>query len=139
MRLFRFFDKLEDYVRTRLARHPIIYALLGGVGVVLFWRGVWMAADSVGLSAFSSIVISLVILLLTGLFVSFFVGDAILISGLKKEKKLVEKTESEVLSERDSFSRIEHEVRKEELTLRDIKKEMEEIKRILNTERISRL
>ena len=38
-------------------------------------------------------------MLLIGLFVSFFIGDTILISGLKQEKKLTEKTEKEVAEE----------------------------------------
>ncbi|MBU2082030.1 hypothetical protein KKH14_01235, partial [Patescibacteria group bacterium] len=42
---FRFFDKLEDKVRSRLSRRPILYAFLSGIGTVLFFRGVWMIAD----------------------------------------------------------------------------------------------
>ena len=37
--------------------------------------------------------------LLTGLFVSFFIGDRIILSGLTHEKKMEEKTESEVRAE----------------------------------------
>jgi hypothetical protein len=44
-------------------------------------------------------VLSAVILLLTGLFVSFFIGDRIILSGLTHEKKLEEKTENEVRAE----------------------------------------
>ena len=36
---------------------------------------------------------------MTGLFVSFFVGDVIILSGIKKEKKVVDKTEDEILKE----------------------------------------
>ena len=48
-KIVRFFDKLEDKIRGRLSHHPIFYALVGGIGVVLFWRGVWHTADDVGL------------------------------------------------------------------------------------------
>ena len=70
---------------------------------MIFWRGVWHTADALeksndssGLLAilFSgpvSLVISMAILLLTGLFVSVFIGDKIIISGLKQEKKLLTK------------------------------------------------
>lgn len=105
---YHFFDKLEDKVRGRLSRYPIIYTLIGGTAIVLFWRGVWDTADQIflllpehllWLSGPISIVISTFILLITGLFVSFFVTDSVLISGLRQEKKLVEKTESEVREE----------------------------------------
>ncbi len=81
---------------------------MGGSGVVLFWRGVWHSADLIekGGSVFApfftapaSTVISVVALLLTGLFVSFFIGDRIILSGLKREKKVEEKTEEEVRAE----------------------------------------
>ncbi|KKU70579.1 MAG: hypothetical protein UX94_C0004G0043 [Parcubacteria group bacterium GW2011_GWA2_47_21] len=115
----RFFDKLEDKIRARLSRHPIVYSLIGGVAVVLFWRGVWMTADEFSfLTGPVSIIISVSVLLLIGLFASFFVGDQIVISGLRKEKKLIEKTEEEVRSElselpgiKSDLERIEREVR----------------------------
>lgn len=126
--MVRFFDKLEDYVRTRLSRRPILYAFVGGVGVVLFWRGVWMMADEMGLSSLGSVVVSLLILLLTGLFVSFFVGDSIIISGLKRDKKLIEKTEAEVDAELDAFKHMKEELDQELVTLSDIKREIKELK-----------
>ncbi|MEK7170312.1 MAG: hypothetical protein AAB767_03430, partial [Patescibacteria group bacterium] len=84
MRLYHFFDKLEDTVRERLSRIPIFYGIVGGVSIVLFWRGLWYTADlleqSGGIwttifSAPISLVLSALLLLLTGLFVSFFIGD----------------------------------------------------------------
>ncbi|MBX4206134.1 hypothetical protein KW795_02955, partial [Candidatus Microgenomates bacterium] len=51
------------------------------------------------LNGIASILISSFVLLLTGLFVSFFVADKIVLSGLRQEKKLVEKTESEIREE----------------------------------------
>lgn len=108
MRIFTFFDKLEDNVRGRLSHIPIIYGIIGGVTVVLFWRGVWHTADileakgglfTILFSAPISTVISALVLMLTGLFVSFFIGDRIILSGLKREKKIEEKTEEEVRAE----------------------------------------
>lgn len=104
MFILKFFDKLEDKVRARLSRHPIVYAFIGGIGIVLFWRGVWDLADQVPvlngfLGAILTIAISTLILMVTGIFVSFFVTDRIILSGLKKEKKLIEKTEEEVKEE----------------------------------------
>ena len=99
-RILNFFDKLEDRVRGYLSKRPILYTCIGGIGVVLFWRGIWHTADMIPfLTGPVSLAISTVILLVSGLFVSYFVGDMIIISGLKKEKKLFEKTEEEVAGE----------------------------------------
>lgn len=95
-KIIKFFDKLEDKVRGKLSHWPIIYALIGGVGIVLFWRGVWHIADDFSLGSWESLIISLIMLLLTGLFVSFFIGHYIIFSGLKQEKKIEEKEEAEL-------------------------------------------
>ncbi len=97
-KIVTFFDKLEDRVRITLSHIPIVYALVGAVGVILLWKGVWETAELIpGLHGIGSIVAGIIILLASGLLVSFFIGDSIIISGFKKEKKLVEKTESEIL------------------------------------------
>ncbi|MEO8638083.1 MAG: hypothetical protein ABI430_04255 [Candidatus Taylorbacteria bacterium] len=132
----QFFDKLEDKVREALSRRPVVYTLIGGVAIVLFWRGVWMTADLFPfLTGPVSILISVTVLLLTGLFVSFFVGDVIIISGLKKEKKLIEKTESEIKADVTTLKEIKEkiditqtDVKKDAEILQEIKDEMEEIK-----------
>ncbi|MBP7770397.1 MAG: hypothetical protein KA066_00620 [Candidatus Pacebacteria bacterium] len=96
--ILRFFDKLEDRVRIRLSHYPILYAMVGAVGIVLVWKGVWETAEHFPiLYGPASILLGTAILLLTGLMVSFFIGDTIIISGFKREKKLVEKTEKEML------------------------------------------
>ena len=96
-----FFDKLEDHVRIALSHQPIAYACIGGVGIVLFWKGVWETAENFPiLFGPPSVLLGLVILLMTGLMVSVFIGDSVIISGIKREKKLVEKTEVELKSEK---------------------------------------
>lgn len=117
----RFFDKLEDRVRGKLSHLPIIYGFLGGFGIVLFWRGTWHIADDFGLSSLASLIIGATILLITGLFSASFIGDQIIISGLKHEKRLAELTEEEVETERDMLLKIREE-------LKDVKKDIEEIK-----------
>lgn len=128
--IYTFFDKFEDRVRSVMSRSPILYALLGGVFVVLFWRGVWHTADI--LQAKGGIlfwifyepvnmIIAIIGLLATGLFVSIFIGDAILISGLNKEKKIYEKTETEVKKESGRIGEME-------LLATEIRKEVSEIK-----------
>lgn len=121
--IFNFFDKLEDRIRGHLSRFPILYTIIGGIAIVLFWRGVWHTADILqakgGVLGFIfyepvNLLLVLAVLLATGLFVSYFIGDTILISGLRKEKKIHEKTEKEI--------------KEEEATLNDIKKVVKELK-----------
>ena len=100
--IIKFFDKIEDKTKSFLSRHPIIYAFIGGIGIVLFWRWVWHTADIFPfLNGPVSIIISIIILLITGLFVSFFIGHSIILSGLKQEKKIEEKEISEIETEMD--------------------------------------
>ncbi len=61
-----------------------------------------------------SIIIGVVILMAIGLFVSFFIDDQILLSGIQEEKRLDEKTEEEI--------------RGEAVSLRQIKSDLDEIK-----------
>lgn len=127
---FYFFDKLEDHIRVHLSKRPITYAIIGGIAIVLFWRGVWHTGDlieskggiwAVIFSGPGSIILSSIILLGIGLFVSVFVGDMIVMSGLKREKKLIDKTEDEVKKEDDRLDRIED-------MLEEIHKDVEHLK-----------
>ena len=105
-KILSFFDKLEDFVRIELSHSPILYALVGAVGIILLWKGVWEDAQLIpGLYGFGSIVMGDIILLESGLLVSFFIGDSIIISGFKKEKKLVEKSELDILRAEQSQTR----------------------------------
>lgn len=113
-RTVRFFDRLEDKIRGKLSHYPILYAFIGGTGVVLFWRGVWHLADDLNIDSIISIIIGVVILLLTGVFVSAFIGNKLIISGLVGDKKLAEKEEVEIETEemqirnlQDTLSRLE--------------------------------
>jgi len=132
-----FFDRAEDFLRRYLSRRPILYAFVAGIGVILFWRGVWHSndflveyysaqysinsgIDAVGLPWWDgpfSFLLGSLILLLTGPFVSSFLGNELIISGIKGEKKLAEKTEDEVESEMEKIAKIQ--------------KELAEIKRLL--------
>ena len=105
--VLNFFDKLEDKTRAQLSRTPLLYALLGGIGVVLFWRGVWHIADDVSLNSFISLVLGSGILLITGVFVSSFVGNRLIISGLSGEKKLTEKTKEEIETEENKIEALQ--------------------------------
>lgn len=98
-RVVSFFDKLEDKVRIRLSHSPILYSLIGAVGIILLWKGVWEIAEAVpALHGIGSVAAGVIILLASGLLVSFFIGDSIILSGFKREKKLTERTEEEILT-----------------------------------------
>lgn len=129
-----FFDKLEDKVRIKLSHKSIIYAFIGGIATVLFWRGVWHSGDILmnkgGFLGWffyepTTVVWTSIILLITGLFVSVFIGERIIISGLKNEKKVSDKTEMEIDKEED-------EIRDMETQIRMISKDIQEIKNALN-------
>lgn len=123
--LLYFFDKLEDDVRALLSKHNILYAFIGGVAIVLFWRGVWITADQIQfLTGPVSILISVAVLLVTGLFVSFFIGDTIIISGIKKEKRLDEKVAGEVKTELDVLIDMQAKMNSMENELRALREEV---------------
>ncbi|MEN9342101.1 MAG: hypothetical protein RIQ54_357 [Candidatus Parcubacteria bacterium] len=111
--IYHFFDKLEDKIRGFLSHYPIVYAFFGGVAIVLFWRGVWHFADEFSfMTGLVSLVIGSVLLLATGLFVSVFIGDQIIISGIRGEKKIAEQTEEEVQDEMSRLRAIERELKR---------------------------
>ena len=121
-KIIRFFDKLEDHVRGSLSHFPILYALVGGIGIVLFWKGVWETAELFpSLFGPGSVLLSIVILLMTGVFVSSFIGNEILISGLKSQKKIAEKTEEEVKGEESDLTRLRKKIEKVEGDMVEIK------------------
>lgn len=125
--VYHFFDKVEDHVRATLSTHKFIYTFIGGIGVVLFWRGVWHTADileqtttagSILLSPYWSVLLSIILLLITGLFVSVFIGESIIISGIRKEKKEADKTIDEIEDEKVDIGKVLR-------LLTDVKKEIE--------------
>jgi hypothetical protein len=99
--------------------------LIGGVGVILFWRGIWHTADYFpALNGPVSTIIGIVILFMTGIFVSAFIGNSLLITGLRGEKKLTEKTKEEVDVEESSIEDIKATMQKIEKELSEIKEEL---------------
>ena len=127
--VYHFFDKLEDHLRATLSTHKFIYTFIGGAGLVLFWRGIWHTADmlqqttvwgSIIFSPVGCIIFSVTILLATGLFVSMFIGDSIIMSGIKKDKKTIDKTIDEIEEEKGD-------IRKTLALIIDVKKELIEL------------
>jgi len=142
--IVKFFDKLEDKIRGKLSHYPILYAFIGGIGVVIFWRGVWHTTDfftevifsyqlngSIDLGSLPwwdgplSLLVGSVLLLSTGLFVFDFIGSQAIISGLRGEKRLEEKTEEEIRTEAEVIKGIEKEVKEISERLDEIQEDLE--------------
>ena len=122
-KIVHFFDLLEDRIRAKLSRRPVLYTFIGAVGIVLFWRGVERTADMIPfLTGPVSLIISVVVLLLTGVFVSFFIGDQVIIAGIKREKKIVEKTEEEIRAEESELSQIHKKLNEMDREIHELKK-----------------
>ena len=124
-KISKYFDKLEDRVRGKLSHYPILYAFLGGIGIVLFWRGVWHIADDIRIGSVVSILVGSVILLITGVFVSTFIGNRLIISGLVGEKKLAEKEESEIRTEEAELQNLQSTLKRLEKKLDHIDEDIE--------------
>lgn len=129
-KIINYFDKFEDKVRGRLSHHPILYTFIGGIAIVLFWRGIWHTADMLQAQGGwlgwlfyepNNLVIVTVILLASGLFVSYFIGDTVLISGMSGEKKLAEKTEKEIKEEGIELKEIQTTIKEMEKSISEIR------------------
>lgn len=110
-KIHHYFDKLEDKIRGKLSKSPLVYSFIGAVATVSIWRGVWGVSDSLNIPTWISLFGGIVLAMITGLFVSFFIGDNIVISGLQQEKRTDEKTKEEIIKEENEISEIKREIR----------------------------
>ncbi len=131
-KIYKIFDKFEDRNRIKLARHSILYGFLTGIGIVLFWRGVWHTADTLFFieNSWVSMLVGSILLLTIGTFVSSLVGNEIIISGIKKEKTAVEKIvaaeECNLVQEYVDDAKILRELKDVKNQLAELKKALEE-------------
>ncbi len=121
--------RLKQRVQAYLSHKPMLYALIVGIGIVLFWRGVWHTADSVhsfidysylGQSIDLAInkwwdgplsfVVGIFLLYTTGAFTSSFIGNELILSGLRGEKRLTEKAEMDLKSEINTIGEVKEEL-----------------------------
>ena len=127
--VINYFQNFEIYNRNFLVKHKYLYALLGGTGIILFWKGVWYIADSIkmnGINYFGeslgeimmiifsdtgSLILGLILMLATGVFVSEFIDDEIIISGIKKEKQIIDKSAEEIIAEEKKEEKILEELK----------------------------
>ena len=137
---------LRETVEVKLIGelHLLDYALIVGVGIVLFWRGIWHGTDevlnyvvqdriitsidylsqSVWWDAPLSLFLGIVILYFTGAFISSFIGNELILSGLRGEKRLNEKTEEQVENEVRAISDIKESLKSVERTIEQLEKKV---------------
>ena len=116
----RFFDRFEDKIRSFLSHFPIVYAFIAGVGIVSFWRGVWETSDLLGVKPMESLIGGILIMLAIGILVTEFLGNRIIISGLRGEKKLEEKTLKEIEDEEMFLANLKKKIDNIEKTLTEL-------------------
>lgn len=135
-------ERFEKRITSYLSHRPKLYALVVGIGIVLFWRGVWHTADRLydwysylGTSTIDavlspwwdgplSLLVGITILYFTGSFISSFIGNELILSGLRGEKRLTEKTESEVETEVRAVSDIKDSILALEGKITDLEKKV---------------
>ena len=124
-----FSAKYEEKMRIYLSHHPQLYALVVGIGIVIFWRGVWhtvdfmhtyivtfngnMTTDSLSGAWWDgplSFAVGIIILFAAGAFTSSFIGNELILSGLKREKKIAQKTETEIKGEEEFIGDLKQEL-----------------------------
>lgn len=114
------FLKIEEKSRNYFEKFPFFHAFFAGIGVVLFWRGIWEVADRIGLNPYWSIILGSLVLIILGLFLQTFVGNTIIIKKVENEKRIDQKTEADI-------KKVQQEMGLEEVTLEILAKKLESI------------
>ncbi|MBP6884929.1 MAG: hypothetical protein KBC17_03890 [Candidatus Pacebacteria bacterium] len=94
--------RFESYARKFFEQYPFLQALLAGIGVIIFWRGIWEWLDDINVSPFSSIIIGAIILFGVGAFLQTFIGNTIIIKNVEQEEKIEKKVLKDIVSEEKS-------------------------------------
>jgi uncharacterized membrane protein len=140
-----YIQKASYKIRGFLSHYPNIYATIVGIGIVLFWRGVWHTTDHVhlfidslqNLSSTSissglwwdgplSFVVGVLVLYFTGAFSSSFIGNELILSGLRGEKRLTERAETDIKHEVIAIADIKEEINTVSSKLEQLQKEFSE-------------
>ena len=132
-KIIKFFDKLEDKIRHNLSHQPVLYALIGLLGIVLTWRGIWYLADDFGMSGWLSTLIGILILLSTGLLVAIAIGDEVIISAFRGRRKITEVKIEETLTLSERVDEIKRLLNQIEKKLGSVKKGEEKIEKEIET------
>ena len=77
---------IEDRAREYFEQMPFVQSFFAGIGVIIFWRGIWQWLDQSSVSPLLSVVLGSLILLCFGVFVQTFIGNTIIIKNVKQLK-----------------------------------------------------
>ncbi len=116
------FLRIEEKARKYFEKYPFTHAFIAGFGVILFWRGAWEIADLFHLGPISSVIIGCLMLGGVGLFIQTFVGNAIIIKSVEKEKQTEKQTEKEVKEEEVTLSMLAKKLNALEAKIDSLKK-----------------
>ena len=116
-----FFLKIEEDARKYFERIPFIQAFVAGIGVIIFWRGVWEFLDASGVSPLASVILGSLLLGAVGVFIQTFIGNTIIIRNVKREEKMEQKM----------LAKMEGEVDTEEITLKVLSDKIDALARRL--------
>ena len=105
----------EESARLYFEKTPFIQAFLSGIGVIIFWRGIWEWLDMAQVSPFTSVIVGAAILLCVGVFVQTFIGNTIIIKNVKQEER----------EEKHAIHEVEANVDTEEITLESLSEKID--------------
>ncbi len=108
---------IEDRAREYFEQMPFVQSFFAGIGVIIFWRGIWQWLDQSSVSPLLSVVLGSLILLCFGVFVQTFIGNTIIIKNVKQEEQL----------EKKAIKEMEGEVNTEEVTLSSLSAKIDEL------------
>jgi hypothetical protein len=97
-----FFLNIEEKARKAFERVPFLQAFIAGIGVIIFWRGVWEFLDASGVSPVASIILGILLLGSVGVFIQTFIGNTIIIRNAKKEEKVEKRVLEKIKGEEDT-------------------------------------
>lgn len=108
---------VEEKARKFFERIPFIQAFLAGVGVIIFWRGIWEWLDQNNVSPLVSVIIGTGILAGVGVFVQTFLGNTIIIREVRHEER----------SGKAAVQKIAGEIATEEITLEKLSAKLDQL------------
>lgn len=108
---------IENDARQYFEKIPFAQAFFAGIGVIIFWRGIWEWLDMLQMSPITSVILGAGILLCVGVFVQTFIGNTIIIKNVKQEEQ----------TEKKQMRHMEGEVVTEEVTLASLSRKIDEL------------
>lgn len=107
----------EESARRYFEHYPFLQAFFAGIGVIIFWRGIWEWLDNNHISPILSIIIGILILFFVGVFVQTFIGNTIIIKNVEQEEK----------KEKHAIKKMAGDVDTEEVTLASISAKIDQL------------